>query len=56
MPVLRFVLKLGGPKGVEPSPAAFTVRCSARLSYDPQKLAGRVGFEPTHLLIENQAA
>jgi hypothetical protein len=37
MSVLRFVLKLGGPKGVEPSTAAFTVRCSARLSYDPQK-------------------
>src|SRR5258705_13717595 len=28
---------LGGSKGVEPSTTAFTVRCSARLSYDPQK-------------------
>jgi hypothetical protein len=76
---------LGGSKGVEPSLAAVTVRCSTHLSYDPHNifdcrlqiadwvnpfsiaignwqseidnvLAGRVGFEPTHLLIENQAA
>ena len=28
---------LGGSKGVEPSTTAFTVRCSARLSYDPHE-------------------
>jgi hypothetical protein len=38
MLVLRFILKLGGPKGVEPSLSAFTVRCSACLSHDPQKI------------------
>ena len=31
------VQQLGGSKGLEPSLPAFTVRCSAHLSYDPQK-------------------
>ena len=30
---------LGGSKGVEPSRAAVTVRCSTELSYDPQTRA-----------------
>jgi hypothetical protein len=38
--------------------SAFTAQRSASLSYDQHErvLTGRVGFEPTRLLIENQAA
>ena len=37
---LKSAIELGGSKGFEPSFAAVTVRCSAPLSYDPQKNFG----------------
>jgi hypothetical protein len=49
-------LVLGWLARVELVVSAFTARRSAVELQPTEHLAGRVGFEPTHLLIENQAA
>jgi hypothetical protein len=49
-------LVLGRLARVELVVSAFTARRSAVELQPTDDLAGRVGFEPTHLLIENQAA
>lgn len=41
-------------EGFEPSTPTLPAWCSTRLSYIP-KMAPRVGFEPTKLLIQSQA-
>ncbi len=55
-PHKNFGFRINSVEGDKEKKVTWPLQGCSHLQHSPKLLAGRVGFEPTHLLIENQAA